>query len=62
MDRRKPRQASMRNLSESEMWLLIVASCRDPYQKNISVGSWQRRRAILWADKQVRRMKWGEHR
>lgn len=52
----------MRNLSESETWLLIVAICRDPYQKHISVGSWQRRRAILWADRQIRRTRWGEKR
>jgi hypothetical protein len=53
MDRNLIKQVSMRNLSENEMWLLIVAICRDPYQKSINVGSWQRRRAILWADKQI---------
>lgn len=58
MNCNKPKAASIRNLSESEMWLLIVAICRDPYQKSINVGSWQRRRAILWADKQVRKARW----
>jgi hypothetical protein len=55
MDRSTTRMDSMRNLSEGEMWLLIVAICRDPYQKSINVGSWQRRRAILWADKQMKK-------
>lgn len=54
MYRSKKGQPTLRNLSENEMWLLIVAICRDPYQKSINVGSLQRRQAILWADRQIR--------
>jgi len=45
---------SMRKLSEDEMWMLIVTLCRDPLQKSIDVGSRQRRRAILWADRKLK--------
>jgi hypothetical protein len=44
----------MRKLSENEMWILIVTLCRDTQQKSIDVGSRQRRRAILWADRKLR--------
>jgi hypothetical protein len=54
MDRNPAKRISMRKLSEDEMWILIVTLCRDPLQKSIDVGSLQRRRAILWADRKIK--------
>ena len=44
------------SLSEEELWLLLVNLCRDPTVKHIDIGTKMSKRAILWADQQIKKI------